>query len=273
MKQASGTNSFTPIFVALRSDFMPAIGSFDLKNLPPNALIDPFNGQQDIREQLLRHTSPAFAEDPVRILRIARFAARYPGFSVAKPTLDLMRRMVAVGEADALVAERVWQELSKGLMEGKPSRMFQVLRQCNALQVLLPEVEKLWGVPQRAEYHPEIDTGVHLMMVLDMAAQLPTGHRQGVVQPQRAAGLGRQRQGQTAEVAARRWGHVVLQFTVDVGGRQATTEASTHRQIGAQLKALNLGFGGVVDADHEVARHRVQHRRAQLQVLVVVLEG
>jgi tRNA nucleotidyltransferase (CCA-adding enzyme) len=158
--------------IALHADFMPASGRFDLTNLPPNALIDPFNGQQDIREQLLRHTSAAFAEDPVRILRIARFAARYPGFSVAKPTLDLMRRMVAVGEADALVAERVWQELSKGLMEGKPSRMFQVLRQCNALQVLLPEVEKLWGVPQRAEYHPEIDTGVHLMMVLDMAAQL-----------------------------------------------------------------------------------------------------
>jgi tRNA nucleotidyltransferase (CCA-adding enzyme) len=143
-------------------------GQFDLKN----NVIDPFNGQQDIRDQLLRHTSPAFAEDPVRILRVARFAARYPGFSVAKPTMDLMRRMVAAGEVDALVAERVWQEISKGLMEEKPSRMFQVLRQSGALQVLLPEVERLWGVPQRAEHHPEIDTGIHLMMVLDMAAQL-----------------------------------------------------------------------------------------------------
>jgi tRNA nucleotidyltransferase (CCA-adding enzyme) len=145
---------------------------FDIKNAASEALIDPFNGQQDIREQLLRHTSPAFAEDPVRILRVARFAARYPGFSVAKPTMDLMRRMVAAGEVDALVAERVWQEISKGLMEEKPSRMFQVLRQANALQVLLPEVQRLWGVPQRADYHPEIDTGIHLMMVLDMAAQL-----------------------------------------------------------------------------------------------------
>ncbi len=147
-------------------------GIFDIKNASPDALIDPFNGQQDIRDQLLRHTSPAFEEDPVRILRVARFAARYAGFSVAKPTMDLMRRMVAAGEADALVAERVWQEISKGLMEEKPSRMFQVLRQSGALQVLLPEVERLWGVPQRADYHPEIDTGIHLMMVLDMAAQL-----------------------------------------------------------------------------------------------------
>jgi tRNA nucleotidyltransferase (CCA-adding enzyme) len=147
-------------------------GIFSLKNLSPDALIDPFNGQGDIRDQILRHTSPAFAEDPVRILRVARFAARYVGFSVAKPTMDLMRRMVANGEASALVAERVWQEISKGLMEDKPSRMFQVLRQCGALQVLLPEVERLWGVPQPEQHHPEIDTGVHLMMVLDMAAQL-----------------------------------------------------------------------------------------------------
>ena len=158
--------------IALRADFMPANGSFDLKNVPSDQLIDPFDGQQDLRDQLLRHTSPSFEEDPVRILRVARFAARYAGFSVAKPTMDLMRRMVAAGEVDALVAERVWQEISKGLMEEKPSRMFQVLRQANALQVLLPEVERLWGVPQRADYHPEIDTGIHLMMVLDMAAQL-----------------------------------------------------------------------------------------------------
>jgi tRNA nucleotidyltransferase (CCA-adding enzyme) len=163
--------------IALHADNTPAIGQFGLKNSKKNELetgelIDPFNGQQDIKDQLLRHTSPAFEEDPVRILRVARFAARYAGFSVAKPTMDLMRRMVAAGEADALVAERVWQELAKGLMEEKPSRMFQVLRQCGALQVLLPEVDRLWGVPQPAEHHPEIDTGVHLMMVLDMAAQL-----------------------------------------------------------------------------------------------------
>ncbi len=158
--------------IALCVDSMPASDAFDLKNLPQDALIDPFGGTQDLHDQLLRHTSPAFAEDPVRILRVARFAARYAGFSVAKPTMDVMRRMVAAGEADALVAERVWQEIAKGLMEPKPSRMFQVLRQCGALQVLLPEVDRLWGVPQRADYHPEVDTGIHLMMVLDMAAQL-----------------------------------------------------------------------------------------------------
>ncbi len=162
--------------IALSAEYIRANGQFDLKisasEALSKALIDPFNGQQDIRDQILRHTSPAFEEDPVRILRVARFAARYAGFSVAKPTMDLMRRMVSSGEADALVAERVWQELAKGLMESKPSRMFQVLRQCGALQVLLPEVERLWGVPQRADYHPEIDTGVHLMMVLDIAAQL-----------------------------------------------------------------------------------------------------
>jgi tRNA nucleotidyltransferase (CCA-adding enzyme) len=146
--------------------------SFSIENLLSTEIIDPFGGQQDVQDQVLRHTSPAFAEDPVRILRVARFAARYAGFSVAQPTMDLMGRMVASGEADALVAERVWQELAKGLMEGKPSRMFQVLRQSGALQVLLPEVERLWGVPQSAQHHPEIDTGVHLMMVLDMAAQL-----------------------------------------------------------------------------------------------------
>jgi tRNA nucleotidyltransferase (CCA-adding enzyme) len=147
---------------------------FDPQKITSEQCIDPFNGLQDIKDQILRHTSPAFAEDPVRILRVARFAARYPGFSVAKPTMDLMRRMVAAGEVNALVAERVWQELAKGLLEHKPSRMFQVLRQCGALQVLLSEVDRLWGVPQPEQHHPEIDTGVHLMMVLDMAAQLQT---------------------------------------------------------------------------------------------------
>ncbi len=136
------------------------------------ALIDPFDGQRDLAARVLRHVSPAFAEDPVRILRLARFAARFADFSVAPETMALMRRMVEDGEVDALVAERVWQELSRGLMENRPSRMFELLRECGALAVLLPEVDRLWGVPQRAEYHPEVDTGVHLMMVLDMAARL-----------------------------------------------------------------------------------------------------
>lgn len=137
-------------------------------------LTDPFNGQRDLRAKVLRHVSDAFREDPVRILRLARFAARFADFSVAPETMALMRGMVADGEVDALVAERVWQELARGLMEPKPSRMFEVLRECGALRVLLPEVDRLWGVPQRADYHPEVDTGVHLMMVLDMSAQLET---------------------------------------------------------------------------------------------------
>jgi len=140
---------------------------------PLNArLIDPHGGQRDLRERVLRHVTGAFAEDPVRILRLARFAARFPDFSVAPETRALMRQMVEHGEVDHLVAERVWQELSRGLMEQRPSRMFEVLRECGALVRLLPEVDRLWGVPQRADYHPEIDTGVHLMMVLDMSAQL-----------------------------------------------------------------------------------------------------
>jgi tRNA nucleotidyltransferase (CCA-adding enzyme) len=135
-------------------------------------LIDPHHGQRDLQQRVLRHVTGAFAEDPVRILRLARFAARFPDFSVAPETMDLMRRMVADGEVDHLVAERVWQELARGLMEQRPSRMLAVLRDCGALQRLLPEVDRLWGVPQRADYHPEVDTGVHLMMVLDMSARL-----------------------------------------------------------------------------------------------------
>ncbi len=141
-------------------------------DLNPDDLIDPFGGQQDIAAKVLRHVTEAFREDPVRILRVARFAARFTDFSVAPETAQLMKDMVLDGEADALVAERVWQELSNGLMQAMPSRMFGVLRDCGALQRLLPEVDRLWGVPQRADYHPEVDTGIHLMMVLDMAAQL-----------------------------------------------------------------------------------------------------
>ncbi len=135
-------------------------------------LFDPYNGARDIAARVLRHVTDAFHDDPVRILRVARFAARFTDFSVAPETMALMRSMVAHGEADHLVAERVWQELARGLMEEKPSRMFEVLRECGALAVVLPEVDRLWGVPQPAQCHPEMDTGVHLMMVLDMAARL-----------------------------------------------------------------------------------------------------
>ena len=139
-----------------------------------DTLIDPCGGERDLAAKVLRHVSPAFAEDPVRILRLARFAARFGDFRVAPETEALMHQMVDAGEVDALVSERVWQELSRGLMEAKPSRMFDVLRGCGALARLLPEVDRLWGVPQRADYHPEVDTGVHLMMVLDMSARLGT---------------------------------------------------------------------------------------------------
>jgi tRNA nucleotidyltransferase (CCA-adding enzyme) len=135
-------------------------------------IVDPYGGQADLNHRVLRHVTQAFAEDPVRILRVARFAARFANFSVAKETMALMRQMVEGGEANHLVPERVWQELARGLMSEKPSRMFEVLRECGALQVLLPELDRLWGVPQRPEYHPEIDTGVHMMLVMDMAARL-----------------------------------------------------------------------------------------------------
>ena len=143
-------------------------------SLDRTQLIDPHGGLSDLDAKVLRHVSSAFAEDPVRILRLARFAARFSDFSVAPETMALMRQMVHNGEVDALVSERVWQEIATGLMYDKPSRMFEVLRECGALQRLLPELDRLWGVPQRAEYHPEIDTGVHAMMVLDMTARLET---------------------------------------------------------------------------------------------------
>ena len=135
-------------------------------------LVDPFHGRRDLQAKVLRHVTDAFREDPVRILRVARFAARFADFTVAPETMALMRAMVEAGEADALVPERVWQELSRGLAEATPSRMFAVLRACGALAVLLPEVDRLWGVPQPEAHHPEIDTGVHLMLVLDLAARL-----------------------------------------------------------------------------------------------------
>lgn len=133
-------------------------------------LIDPYGGQADLKAGVLRHVSNAFAEDPVRILRGARFAARF-GFSIAPETLQLMQDMVASGEVDALVPERVWQELARGLMEKHPSRFFLTLRACGALKKILPEVDALFGVPQPAHYHPEIDCGVHVMMVLDDTAR------------------------------------------------------------------------------------------------------
>ncbi|MBS3935089.1 MAG: multifunctional CCA addition/repair protein [Sulfuritalea sp.] len=173
-------------------------------------LIDPHGGRADLDRKILRHVAPAFAEDPVRILRVARFAARFTDFSVAPETLELMRTMVADGEVDALVAERVWQELARGLMEAQPSRLFETLRACGALQKLLPEVARLWGVPQRADYHPEVDTGVHVMMVIDMAARL------GLSLPARFAAL-----------------------THDLGKGETATDILP-RHIGHELKSVRL---------------------------------
>jgi tRNA nucleotidyltransferase (CCA-adding enzyme) len=140
-------------------------------------LIDPYGGVRDIEARVLRHVSPAFAEDPVRLLRVARFAARFAplGFSVADETMDLLRQMVHDGEVDHLVPERVWAETRKALGEARPSAFLRVLRACGALAVLFPEVNALYGVPQRAEFHPEVDTGIHLEMVMDAAAVLAPG--------------------------------------------------------------------------------------------------
>jgi len=146
-------------------------------------LIDPYGGRADLKARVFRHVSEAFAEDPVRILRVARFAARFGEFTVAPETLELMRAMVAAGEVDALVPERVWQELARGLMETTPSRLFRVLRECGALVRLLPELDRLFGVPQPPQYHPEVDTGEHVMQVIDEAA------RQGLGLPARVAVL------------------------------------------------------------------------------------
>jgi len=141
---------------------------------PDGELIDPYGGRRDLEQRILRHVSPAFVEDPVRILRVARFAARLApwGFRVAPETLELMRRMVESGEVDALVPERVWTELKRALGEAKPSPFFEVLRRCGALQVIFPEIDRLFGVPQPEKHHPEVDVGIHTLLVVDQAARL-----------------------------------------------------------------------------------------------------
>ncbi len=138
---------------------------------PIDKLVDPHGGARDVEAKVFRHVSDAFAEDPLRVLRVARFAARFSDFAVAPETLLLCKKLVADGEIAELVPERVWQEISRGLMAVKPSRMFDVLRSCGALSVLAPEIDRLWGVAQKRQWHPEIDTGVHAMQVIDYAAQ------------------------------------------------------------------------------------------------------
>lgn len=140
------------------------------------SIIDPFGGQKDLANKVLRHVSEAFAEDPLRVLRVARFACRYPDFTIAPQTMDLMKSMVNNGEVDALVAERVWLEFTKVAKTPKPSRFLAVLHECGALAKILPEVDALYGVPQVALHHPEIDTGIHTEMVVDQAAKIAPGN-------------------------------------------------------------------------------------------------
>lgn len=137
-------------------------------------IIDPFGGQKDLKNKLLRHISEAFTEDPLRVLRVARFAARYAhlGFSVAAETMDLMKSIVAKGEMEFLVAERVWKETSRALSEQSPQVFIEILKECNALEILFPEIDALFGVPQRADFHPEIDTGIHTLMALKASTKL-----------------------------------------------------------------------------------------------------
>lgn len=146
---------------------------------PDGKIIDPFNGQKDLDNRLLRHVSPAFSEDPVRILRAARFAARFAPqeFHIAHETNKLMRDMVQSGEADALVPERIWAETEKALKAERPTRFIEVLRGCGALEKIFPEIDVLFGIPQPENYHPEIDTGVHVLMVLDQATRLSEDSR------------------------------------------------------------------------------------------------
>ncbi len=143
---------------------------------PDGTIIDPWGGQRDLEQRVLRHVSPAFAEDPVRILRVARFATRFAaqGFRIAPETMALMRQMVEAGEVDALVPERIWAELQRALGEAAPAHFFEVLRECGALQRIFPEIERLFGVPQPEKHHPEIDTGVHTLLVVNQAAALST---------------------------------------------------------------------------------------------------
>src|SRR5580693_199652 len=182
-KVAPGYRGFTTQFspeVTLEQDLKRRDLTINaMAQKPSGELIDPYGGQRDLEARVLRHVSEAFVEDPVRILRLARFAARFAplGFKVAPETMALMRQMVEQGEVDALVAERVWQETEKALREAGASVFFQVLRDCGALKIVFPEINALFGVPQPEKWHPEIDTGVHTLMVLDQAVRLSADTR------------------------------------------------------------------------------------------------
>ena len=177
-KSAPGYKGFVvhaDVYVTLEQDLLRRDLTINAIAMTPDGnIIDPYGGYKDLKNRLFRHVSPAFAEDPVRILRVARFAARYQhlGFKLAPETLQLMQTMIAAGEVDHLVPERIWAELFKALNEKSPSAFFYILRDCNALGIIFPEIDSLFGVPQPPKYHPEIDTGIHALMSLDQAALL-----------------------------------------------------------------------------------------------------
>lgn len=196
-KVAPGYRGFTTQFspdVTLEQDLKRRDLTINaMAETPAGEIIDPFGGRADLEHRVLRHVSEAFVEDPVRILRVARFAARYAdlGFRVAEETRQLMRRMTDSGEVDALVPERVWQETSRALGESRPDVFFETLRDCGALAVTFPEVAALFGVPQPARWHPEIDTGAHVMLALRYAASrgMPTSVRFAVLAHDLGKGL------------------------------------------------------------------------------------
>lgn len=215
-------------------------------------LIDPYGGQADLQQRLLRHVSAAFSEDPVRILRVARFAARFAplGFQVASETQRLMQDMVAAGEVDALVPERVWQETVRALAEPEPARFFEVLRGCGALAVLFPEVERLFGVPQPAQYHPEIDCGIHTLLVLQQAAQLSaaTEVRFAALTHDLGKGL------TPADILPSHHGHERL-------SRELTTQLCERLKIPNRFREL---------AEHVAEQHGRIHKALELQAKTVL---
>ena len=178
-KTAKGYHGFqfnTDVSVTLEEDLMRRDLTINAMAEDNNGDIhDPYGGLKDIENKILRHVSPAFAEDPLRVLRVARFLARYKhlGFTVHPETMDLMRKLVAAGEIEALVSERVWQEIKNSLNTPTPSAFFTCLRECGALKILLPEIDCLWGVPQTKMWHPEVDTGIHAMLAIDQAKDMP----------------------------------------------------------------------------------------------------
>lgn len=210
-------------------------------------LIDPYGGQADLQQRLLRHVSAAFAEDPVRILRVARFAARFAplGFQVAADTQQLMREMVAAGEVDALVPERVWQETVKALAEPAPERFFEVLRECGALRVLFPELDRLFGVPQPAQHHPEIDCGIHTLLVLQRAVQLSDAPevRFAAITHDLGKGL------TPADILPSHHGHEQI-------SRQLTTQLCERLKIPTRFREL---------AEHVAEQHGRIHKALELQ--------